>query len=69
LEDTPPAPSNRDILFEVRTGNYEYRCWRDEINGDLAFLRQLRSMINHAVRVSIVAIPVTTALIIAWMAR
>ena len=62
IDDIPLDPTNRDILFEVRSLQWEYRRWRDERNGDFAFLRKLRTAVNTiircVVRLIVVGVPV-----------
>jgi len=41
IDDIPQDPSNRDILLEQRQHAHEWREWRSEVNGDLAFLKRM----------------------------
>ena len=62
-EDIPDQVDPSDILFELRLFSWEWRRWRAEINGDLAFLSRFRSALNDTVHILAVVVPIIAILV------
>ena len=54
----PAHVDQTDVLFELRQFSWEWRKWRSEVNGDLAFLARLRDVVNDTIRAVVIVTPI-----------
>jgi hypothetical protein len=60
-EDIPEDVKPADILHELRLFRYEFERYREEINGDHAWLTGFRAWVTGITRLVMVVIPVLLA--------
>ena len=60
-EDIPAECDPADVLYELRLLGWEWRLWRNEVNGDMSWLRRHRMRATEWGRAALVVLPVIIA--------